>query len=121
MRNIEKLINNLDAPRKKTNEENITTADFDMTPSQENAIEYAILRKFNDYKRCSDDPRIVEIEIAEQLFGTYSLVITMDNNKPGTLGYVYKTIHHLFIGRNGGYSCYHENKRIQGWRALIYC
>lgn len=104
-----------------------TTAHMEMTESQLNSLEHAILRKLRDDAKCGmGHLRSLEVTITD--YGTVILSMETDNNKPDTFGYNWPDHHHLFIGRNGGYSCYKESKRakhglknITGWRALIYC
>jgi hypothetical protein len=104
-----------------------TTADMEMTPSQLDALEHAILRKMKDNARCGQY-RLRSLEVSITDYGTVILSLETDNGKPGTFGYSWPSHHHLFIGRNGGYRCWRKSKRakhglknVTGWRALIYC
>ena len=96
---------------------------MNMTEAQERAVE-----EFIRYKRshAASQTFIREFEIT-QTKGSLdiSIVITMDNNKEGTYGYVMKSHHQIFIGTRGGFTAYKTKKnkkleRITGRRALIY-
>jgi len=103
-----------------------TTLDLEMTPSQEKALEFAILKIWKNNQK-TGHRRIKTMNIEITYYGTIILYLSSDNNKPGTFGYAYPTYNHLFIGKKGGYTCYtrknttRKSVKKNGWRALIYC
>ena len=107
----------------------LTTIDLtDMTQSQENAIENAIISIMESENRYlpENSKRVLrEIELHQSEYGTIGVWMKIDNDKPGTIGYVHYKTKHIFIGRKGGYRCYKtsdgKHTTINGRKALIYC
>ena len=100
----------------------MNTSEMSMTKSQERALEYAILKLVDgEVKRMGDTYRVKACRVEKIDYEIISLYMEFDNGKPGTFGYSFPTIAHLFVGKKGGYSTYEGIKRIEGRKALIFC
>lgn len=97
-----------------------TTLDLPLNRAQELALEHAIKAIF---KHNAHGPEYVMRKLDIEYNGrTISMIMEVDNNKPGTLGHTFPSHAHLFIGPRGGYHCYVKGgKKVSGWKALIYC
>jgi len=110
----------------------MTTAEMNMTASQEAQLETAILNVLHRW-RLDDNYRLKRLEIEQEYKwrgkpGDIRVIMEIDNGLPGTFGYIFPIHAHFFIGRNGGMVAYRRGKKDKkklvketGHRALIHC
>ena len=99
----------------------ICSTDLNLTNSQEQALERAIIQIFRN-NAITPNYTLRRLEISQSEWGTVSLSMTIDNGMPGTVGHIFPINAHLFVGPRGGYTCYdRDGRRTTGRHALIYC